>query len=222
VETISQRMLQALIAASGLPATFMLQPSKSQAEWTEEGLHLMWELAAETGDLFGSKFTLEHTVRIDARDAAQHRVNKEFAEKYHELKERLAALAHCATMADFEAYVDCSLCDTSNAGELCVVCQENISIGKTIAQLRGCRHTFHLDCLQNWLLGCSCECPVCKAPVRSGEAYQQEVPSIRHQVVPPPNPDIDDDDEEDDEAEALSQAQACPSQTSGKPKCDQL
>ncbi|KAF9681931.1 hypothetical protein SADUNF_Sadunf05G0054500 [Salix dunnii] len=50
----------------------------------------------------------------------------------------------------------------------CAVCLSQISEGESVRNLK-CRHTFHKDCLDEWLQQCLATCPLCRAKVLPDE-----------------------------------------------------
>lgn len=46
----------------------------------------------------------------------------------------------------------------------CVVCQEDFSDGERVRTINKCKHMFHMNCIDPWLLQKS-ECPLCRAPI---------------------------------------------------------
>ena len=50
----------------------------------------------------------------------------------------------------------------------CAVCLSQISEGESVRKLK-CRHTFHKDCLDEWLQQCLATCPLCRAKVLPDE-----------------------------------------------------
>ncbi|GJM99372.1 hypothetical protein PR202_ga16465 [Eleusine coracana subsp. coracana] len=49
--------------------------------------------------------------------------------------------------------------------EECAVCLAAYSGGEEVRVLPACRHGFHRDCVDRWLLTRAPTCPVCRAPV---------------------------------------------------------
>jgi len=163
VASVAQRILKALIYASGLGhAALGLESKLYLCEWSPRGLHFTWHVWTEPCE--EQFFVLDHVVRLDSRDLTQHCLHRSFVNGYHELQERLAALPNCATVADIKAGITCG---PGEAGEdeVCVVCQEDMEQGEELATLTACGHRFHRGCVEKWLLGCSKDCPMCKCPV---------------------------------------------------------
>lgn len=51
----------------------------------------------------------------------------------------------------------------NNKEEFCVICQDKISENKIIRTLK-CRHSFDLDCIDNWLVD-NKKCPTCNTEI---------------------------------------------------------
>ncbi|CAO2823024.1 unnamed protein product [Amaranthus hypochondriacus] len=49
--------------------------------------------------------------------------------------------------------------------EVCAICLDNLVEGEICRVLPGCKHVFHLNCVDKWLLK-SPVCPVCRSSVR--------------------------------------------------------
>jgi len=156
LKTISQRVLQALLAAARMP--FAVQGVNETVTWVESGgLRYEWDIN------FGpTGVKLEHTLPVDMRDVGISTMQMKFLEAYHAIKERLASLDQLATQEDANKNLvtfECA-CDEG----FCVVCQDEMVAGETVTRM-ACGHTFHQECIGNWLLGCKQECPTCKAPL---------------------------------------------------------
>ncbi|KAJ6908058.1 E3 ubiquitin-protein ligase RHA2B [Populus alba x Populus x berolinensis] len=50
----------------------------------------------------------------------------------------------------------------------CAVCLSQFSEGESVRKLN-CKHTFHKDCLDEWLRQCLATCPLCRAKVLPDE-----------------------------------------------------
>uniref|UniRef100_A0A6M2EN90 RING-type domain-containing protein n=1 Tax=Populus davidiana TaxID=266767 RepID=A0A6M2EN90_9ROSI len=50
----------------------------------------------------------------------------------------------------------------------CAVCLSDFSEGESVRKLK-CKHTFHKDCLDEWLQQCLATCPLCRAKVLPDE-----------------------------------------------------
>ena len=61
-----------------------------------------------------------------------------------------------------EVYTElsCKSCEKEEAGNKCVICLNNFNIGDNISTLK-CKHTFHYDCLFDWIK-LKPECPLCR------------------------------------------------------------
>lgn len=46
---------------------------------------------------------------------------------------------------------------------LCAVCQGEVGEGDEIKELRECLHSFHKDCLDDWVEEGHCTCPLCRS-----------------------------------------------------------
>ncbi|XP_034583566.1 probable E3 ubiquitin-protein ligase ATL44 [Setaria viridis] len=55
--------------------------------------------------------------------------------------------------------------DRSAEGEECAVCLAEYACGEEVRVLPACRHGFHRECVDRWLLTRAPTCPVCRAPV---------------------------------------------------------
>ncbi|KAF2284112.1 hypothetical protein GH714_019163 [Hevea brasiliensis] len=54
------------------------------------------------------------------------------------------------------------------APELCAVCLSEFAVDETVRDLK-CKHVFHKDCLDKWLLQCRSTCPLCRTKVLPDE-----------------------------------------------------
>ncbi|KAF8406587.1 hypothetical protein HHK36_008675 [Tetracentron sinense] len=52
-------------------------------------------------------------------------------------------------------------CSSSLGSENCAICLADITYGETVRVLPRCKHMFHKDCIDQWLLRSS-SCPVCR------------------------------------------------------------
>lgn len=48
----------------------------------------------------------------------------------------------------------------------CPICQDSMRQGELIRKLTACNHTFHMSCVDNWLLNDSVLCPTCRHDIR--------------------------------------------------------
>jgi len=158
VDGLARSMLQQMM--DQLPPMLQIAHVDTQVDWTDDGIKFSWALhpGADAPPLL-----LANVVPIDMRDILQFKHQNDFIEKYHILRERLAALKDVATNADLGACMERIVCGNSEG--MCVVCQEEFNEGEDAVRLKACGHVFHGDCIQGWLLGCKRECPVCKAPL---------------------------------------------------------
>ncbi|GMH03974.1 hypothetical protein Nepgr_005813 [Nepenthes gracilis] len=53
----------------------------------------------------------------------------------------------------------------SKSTELCAICLDSMSIGDWCRELPACKHLFHLNCVDKWLLKVPA-CPICRTSVR--------------------------------------------------------
>lgn len=56
----------------------------------------------------------------------------------------------------------------------CVVCLENFRAGEKCRLLPKCSHSFHIECIDSWLLKTPI-CPICRTSVGSSESCFKEV-----------------------------------------------
>jgi hypothetical protein len=47
---------------------------------------------------------------------------------------------------------------------ICTICQEDFTDGERARAISKCQHTFHIDCIDNWLSKKGA-CPLCRAPI---------------------------------------------------------
>ncbi|XP_024016667.1 RING-H2 finger protein ATL39 [Eutrema salsugineum] len=47
--------------------------------------------------------------------------------------------------------------------DLCVICLENFEVNDVVRVLVGCKHVFHVQCIDSWCFY-KLTCPVCRAP----------------------------------------------------------
>ncbi|KAF2284099.1 hypothetical protein GH714_018989 [Hevea brasiliensis] len=52
--------------------------------------------------------------------------------------------------------------------ELCAVCLSEFAVDETVRDLK-CKHVFHKDCLDKWLLQCRSTCPLCRTKLLPDE-----------------------------------------------------
>ena len=67
----------------------------------------------------------------------------------------------------------------------CAICQDNIVSDAT--RIRTCGHTYHRNCLTNWLT-MSVRCPVCRHDIRTGHPPAQTLPASSGTSLPPAAP----------------------------------
>jgi len=184
VEAIRRQVFNQLLA----PLGHMIQIVGSEQVWTDGGIKFTLEILTPTHPT-GQK--LEHVVPMDNRDMENFKMHNKFANKYHEVQERLSGLSQCATDADLDACVEQITCDGSEG--MCVICQDDFSQGETATRLAACGHVFHKDCIDHWLLGCKRECPTCKAelgprkppsPTKEEDAKEEDVAEPEESEVP--------------------------------------
>lgn len=48
---------------------------------------------------------------------------------------------------------------------LCAVCLEGVRRGETVRRLPSCRHLFHKECVDMWLVHAHATCPLCRGDV---------------------------------------------------------
>ncbi|KAJ0968170.1 hypothetical protein J5N97_025087 [Dioscorea zingiberensis] len=74
-----------------------------------------------------------------------------------------------------------------NASMECSVCLSVLEDEEVVRMLPGCRHVFHVDCVDMWLHSHS-TCPVCRAdvevPVEKGETSTSEMKVVEEGSVP--------------------------------------
>lgn len=70
------------------------------------------------------------------------------------------------TSAEIAALPKCKIESKEDAGEICVICQDDFELGETEAKRLHCKHLFHAKCIDAWLER-SCLCPICNGDVRS-------------------------------------------------------
>ncbi|GJN34478.1 hypothetical protein PR202_gb23141 [Eleusine coracana subsp. coracana] len=58
--------------------------------------------------------------------------------------------------------------------EECAVCLAPYADGEEVRVLPACRHAFHRDCVDRWLLTRAPTCPVCRAPVVAGSSEARD------------------------------------------------
>ena len=49
--------------------------------------------------------------------------------------------------------------------KLCLICHEEYEAEDTVVTLQPCEHSFHLECVREWLAGSSDKCPTCRTAV---------------------------------------------------------
>lgn len=65
--------------------------------------------------------------------------------------------------------------DVSDGTNTCTICQDDMSVGNTIRTLNTCQHTFHISCIDTWLVS-NVRCPVCRHDIReTGNATDGKV-----------------------------------------------
>ncbi|EFJ35296.1 hypothetical protein SELMODRAFT_438576, partial [Selaginella moellendorffii] len=93
---------------------------------------------------------------------------------------------------------DAKFAETRGGDTQCAVCLGEYQIGEKLQQLPTCRHTFHVECIDEWLAGNS-TCPICRTSLlQSGR------------IVPVAF--ADDDDADDPTQSASPPAESQPSQ----------
>lgn len=55
--------------------------------------------------------------------------------------------------------------ERSGVSTCCTICLQDIEVGETVRSLSQCHHTFHLTCVDKWLVGHG-SCPICRQNVR--------------------------------------------------------
>ncbi|KAH9257309.1 hypothetical protein BASA81_004466 [Batrachochytrium salamandrivorans] len=70
------------------------------------------------------------------------------------------------TSEEIAALPKCKIESKEDAGEICVICQDDFELGDTEAKRLHCKHLFHAKCIDAWLER-SCLCPICNGDVRS-------------------------------------------------------
>jgi RING-H2 zinc finger protein RHA1 len=53
----------------------------------------------------------------------------------------------------------------------CTVCLSGIGVGDEVRRLSNCRHAFHRGCLDRWMAHDQRTCPLCRAPLLSGDLW---------------------------------------------------
>ncbi|XP_040257914.3 E3 ubiquitin-protein ligase ATL41-like [Aegilops tauschii subsp. strangulata] len=73
---------------------------------------------------------------------------------------------------------------SASAPDECAVCLSAVDEGETVRQLPSCKHLFHQECVDVWLLS-NASCPVCRGKVeRAAGADQHERAAASAAVVP--------------------------------------
>ncbi|KAF7021765.1 hypothetical protein CFC21_034659 [Triticum aestivum] len=73
---------------------------------------------------------------------------------------------------------------SASAPDECAVCLRVVDEGETVRQLPSCKHLFHQECVDVWLLS-NASCPVCRGKVeRAAGADQRERAAASAAVVP--------------------------------------
>ncbi len=55
--------------------------------------------------------------------------------------------------------------DATDSSDTCTICQDEMSEGNTIRTLNTCQHSFHISCIDTWLIR-NVRCPVCRHDIR--------------------------------------------------------
>ncbi|CAI9767333.1 unnamed protein product [Fraxinus pennsylvanica] len=63
-----------------------------------------------------------------------------------------------------------------NSSVECVVCLENFKGGEKCRMLPICNHTFHVQCIDSWLLK-TAACPICRARANAPQIGEETSPS---------------------------------------------
>lgn len=63
--------------------------------------------------------------------------------------------------------------ETSHVSQgCCTVCLDEFEKMDKVRWLTGCRHVFHLRCIDRWIDSGHLTCPICRAPLFSGEVEE--------------------------------------------------
>lgn len=69
-----------------------------------------------------------------------------------------------------------------SSGSECVVCLSALREGEQVRRL-ACRHVFHKGCLDGWLEHFNFNCPLCRAPLVSGERVAGAERRVGHDLL---------------------------------------
>ncbi|WCJ35913.1 RING/U-box superfamily protein [Euphorbia peplus] len=85
---------------------------------------------------------------------------------YDEIHDTRGEVTSTGLSGDSLKKLPCHILDESLAKQTicCTICLQNISIGEIVRSLPRCHHTFHLTCVDKWLIRHG-SCPVCRQEV---------------------------------------------------------
>jgi len=72
---------------------------------------------------------------------------------------------------------------SSNSGELCSICQDEMMANDEVRKIRGCNHRFHRACIDAWFLR-NTRCPICRLDIRDGVVRPAASPTVAAPVSP--------------------------------------